>query len=83
MHLQICMGARARWELADMLAMRHEKASVYGGFYYLTPEQKKEKTHGLIEKRPFAFPWFASDIGAYAAFSQKISHLPKRFGKIC
>lgn len=70
MHLQICMGGpEVWWELADMLGDEtlRKLLSVYGGFYYLTPEQKKEKTHGLIEKRPFAFPWFASDIGAYAA----------------
>ena len=70
MHLQICMGGpEVWWELADMLGDEtlRKLLSVYGGFYYLTPEQKSEKTNGQIENRPFAFPWFASDIGAYAA----------------
>lgn len=59
MHLQICMGGpEVWWELADMLGDEtlRKLLSVYGGFYYLTPEQKKEKTHGLIEKRPFCIP---------------------------
>ena len=59
----------AAMQCSDIL--QEKLLSVYGGFYYLTPEQKKEKTHGLIEKHPFAFPWFASDIGAYAAFLTK------------
>lgn len=70
MHLQICMGGpEVWWELADMLGDEtlRKLLSVYGGFYYLTPRQKSEKTNGQIENRPFAFPWFASDIGAYAA----------------
>ena len=70
MHLQICMGGpEVWWELADMLGDEtlRKLLSVYGGFYYLTPMQKSEKTNGQIENRPFAFPWFASDIGAYAA----------------
>ena len=84
MHLQICMGGpEVWWELADMLGDEtlRKLLSVYGGFYYLTPEQKKEKTHGLIEKRPFAFPWFASDIGAYAAFFTKDKSLAKTVWK--
>ena len=84
MHLQICMGGpEVWWELADMLGDEtlRKLLSVYGGFYYLTPEQKKEKTHGLIEKRPFAFPWFASDIGAYAAFLTKDKTLAKTVWK--
>lgn len=70
MHLQICMGGpEVWWELADMLGDEtlRKLLSIYGGFYYLTPRQKSEKTNGQIENRPFAFPWFASDIGAYAA----------------
>ena len=70
MHLQICMGGpEIWWELADMLEDDTLKKllSNYGSFYYLTPKQKSEKTDGQIENRPFAFPWFASDIGAYAA----------------
>ena len=84
MHLQICMGGpEVWWELADMLGDEtlRKLLSIYGGFYYLTPEQKKEKTHGLIEKRPFAFPWFASDIGAYAAFFTKDESLAKTVWK--
>ena len=84
MHLQICMGGpEVWWELADMLGDEtlRKLLSIYGGFYYLTPEQKKEKTHGLIEKRPFAFPWFASDIGAYAAFFTKDKSLAKTVWK--
>lgn len=84
MHLQICMGGpEVWWELADMLGDEtlRKLLSVYGGFYYLTPEQKKEKTHGSIEKRPFAFPWFASDIGAYAAFFTKDKSLAKTVWK--
>lgn len=84
MHLQICMGGpEVWWELADMIGDEtlRKLLSVYGGFYYLTPEQKKEKTHGLIEKRPFAFPWFASDIGAYAAFFTKDESLAKTVWK--
>lgn len=84
MHLQIGMGGpEVWWELADMLGDEtlRKLLSIYGGFYYLTPEQKKEKTHGLIEKRPFAFPWFASDIGAYAAFFTKDKSLAKTVWK--
>lgn len=46
MHLQICMGGpEVWWELADMLGDEtlRKLLSVYGGFYYLTPEQKKRR----------------------------------------
>ena len=46
MHLQICMGGpEVWWELADMIGDEtlRKLLSVYGGFYYLTPEQKKRE----------------------------------------
>ena len=70
MHLQICMGGPEIWiELADMLEDEALKAMLkfYGRFYFLSPEEKGEETGGQIKDRPFAFPWFASDLGAYAA----------------
>ena len=74
MHLQICMGGPQVWfETAYMLDNEVLKKMLtdYGKFYFLSKEEKKEATGGLIEKRSFAYPYFAAGLGAYSANIKK------------
>ena len=69
-HLQICMGAPQIWmEMAELLEDEEWKDMLaeYGRFYFLPVEQKREESHGLIGKRVFSYPMFATAIGAYGA----------------
>lgn len=75
MHLQVCQGGSHIWlELMHMLegvsgyGTKFAKLlAEYGRFYMLSPEEKKEATNGLIDKRPFSFPYFASGLAAFSA----------------
>lgn len=81
MHLQICMGGPEIWmEAADMLedAEFVKLLLDHGRFYFLRPEEKKKETGGQIEKRPFAFPYFASALAAYSAAGRKDAKLAKQ-----
>ncbi|MDL2302670.1 hypothetical protein LJC58_10035, partial [Lachnospiraceae bacterium OttesenSCG-928-D06] len=78
MHLQICMGGPEIWfELADILEDEEFKEMLadYGRFYFLSQEEKRNETKGLITNRPFSFPHFASDIGAYGAWKNQDKEL--------
>ncbi len=70
MHLQICMGGPQIWmETADMLGNETLKDMMakHGRFYYLTEEERKAESGGLIHKRSFPLKYFATVIGAYSA----------------
>ncbi len=69
-HLQICMGAPQIWmEMGDLLEDEEWKDMLaeYGRFYFLPPEKKQEESRGMIGKRKFSYPMFATGIGAYGA----------------
>lgn len=75
MHLQVCQGGTHIWlELMNMLDGYYDYGTKfakllaeYGSFYMLSQEEKKEATNGLIDKRPFSFPYFASGLAAFSA----------------
>lgn len=69
-HLQVALGAPQIWmELADLL--EDEQWSMllaeYGRFYYLTPQEKKQESKGLIGERAFLYPIMAAAMAAYGA----------------
>lgn len=69
-HLQICMGAPQIWmEMADLLEDEEWKDMLadYGRFYFLSPEEQRKESGGLIGRRTFSYPMFATSIGAYGA----------------
>lgn len=86
MHLQVCQGGTHIWlELMNMLdgysdyGTRFAKLlAEYGSFYMLSREEKKEATNGLIDSRPFAFPYFASGLAAFSAVFLKNEELDKK-----
>ena len=75
MHLQVCQGGTEIWfELMKVLEgvdgfenVLPKLLADYGAFYPLTPEEKEKITNGRISLRPFAFPYFAGALSAYAA----------------
>ena len=78
MHLQICMGGPQIWlETAYMLNNEKLKKMLvdHGHFYFLSKEEKRKKTNGLITNRPFSLPYFAAGLGAYSAFVNKDRNL--------
>ncbi|MCD8312239.1 MAG: hypothetical protein LUD43_07090 [Firmicutes bacterium] len=73
-HLQICMGAAETWlELSLLLdeSLWDDMLVEYGQFYFLDRESQLEKSHGLIGKRQFSFPYMASAVGAYSAMKRE------------
>ncbi len=91
MHLQVCQGGTHIWlELMDMLdgysdyGTRFAKLlAEYGKFYMLSPEEKRKATNGLIDRRPFSFPYFASGLAAFSSAFYKDEQLAgKVLGKI-
>lgn len=69
-HLQICMGGPQVWlEMADLLEndMIRRLLTELGRFYCLPPEEKSRITNGLIFRRPFSWPMFATGMIAYSA----------------
>ena len=80
-HLQICMGAPSTWmEMADLLSDEEWKQMLaeYGRFYFLPEEEKQKESNGLIGKRQFTIPMFATGIGAYGAKRLKDKELADR-----
>ena len=86
MHLQVCQGGTHIWlELMDMLdgysdyGTRFAKLlAEYGKFYMLSPEEKRKATNGLIDRRPFSFPYFASGLAAFSAVYLKDEELVQK-----
>lgn len=86
MHLQVCQGGTHIWlELMQMLegisgyeAKFAKLLAEYGRFYMFSPEEKKKATNGLIHKRPFSFPYFASGLAAFAASHLNDEKLAKK-----
>ena len=69
-HLQICMGAPSIWmEMADLLDDDEWRQMLadYGRFYFLPEDEKQKESNGILEKRQFTLPMFATGIGAYGA----------------
>lgn len=69
-HLQAALGGPQVWmELADLLEDEEWKQQIasYGRFYYLTPEEKLQESHGLIGTRSFQYPIMAAAMAAYGA----------------
>lgn len=78
MHLQICMGGPEIWmETADMLNSEtlRNLLDAQGSFYFLTSEEKAKATNGEIVNRPYSYPYFAANIGAYSAWRNDNSEL--------
>lgn len=69
-HLQICMGAPSIWmEMADLMEDEEWKKMLadYGRFYFLPEDEKQKESGGILGKRQFTLPMFATGIGAYGA----------------
>ena len=69
-HLQISLGGPQVWmELADLLGDEKwsELIAQYGRFYYLSPEEKREESRGLVGERVFLYPVMAAAMAAYGA----------------
>ncbi|MCR5824570.1 MAG: hypothetical protein K6G60_09105 [Lachnospiraceae bacterium] len=73
-HLQICMGGPSIWlEMADLLEDEEWKDMLaeYGRIYFLSSEERAKATNGLVGKREFSIPMFATCLGAYGAMRLK------------
>lgn len=80
-HLQICMGGPQVWlETADMLGddTLKELLAELGSFYYLSPEEKAERTGGRIWKRPFSWQMFAAGVAAFSAMRNNDAALAEK-----
>ena len=69
-HLVACMGGPQVWmELADLLDDEEFKDMLveYGEFYYMSGEEKKEYSKGLVEGGGFVYPYMVAGLAAYAA----------------
>jgi hypothetical protein len=64
------MGAPSIWmEMAELLDDEEwrQMLAEYGRFYFLPDDEKQKESNGLIGKRQFTIPMFATGIGAYGA----------------
>lgn len=80
-HLQICMGSPQIWfELAELLGDEDFKRMLaeLGRFYFLTDEERKKESGGILGKRQFTYPFMAAGMGAYAAKYLGDAELAKR-----
>ena len=70
MHLQACMGETEVWlETADMLENEDlaEMTARNGLYFSLSPEERAEKSDGLLEGRQFGSPIYSAEMQAWAA----------------
>ena len=70
MHLQACMGETEIWlETADMLdsAALRDMTAQNGLYFFLSPEERNEKSHGLLQDRQFGSPIYSAEMQAWAA----------------
>ena len=70
MHLQACMGETEVWlETADMLENEtlSEMTAGNGLYFYLSPEQRMEKSGGLLRGRAFGGTVYSAEMQAWAA----------------
>ena len=70
MHLQACMGEPEIWlETADMLgsAALAEMTARNGLYFYLSEEERLEKSGGLLRGRTFGSPVYSAEMQAWAA----------------
>ncbi|NLZ80336.1 MAG: hypothetical protein GX913_00805 [Clostridiales bacterium] len=77
-HLAICMGGPQTWfEIADMIEDPEftEMIAEYGEFYFMSAEEKIEKSGGLINGKGWSYPYMAAGIVAYAAKYYKSKEL--------
>ncbi len=85
-HLAICMGAPSVWfEMADTLSnaqLFKDMLAEYGAFYLLSPEEKREKSGGLLPGDGWAFPYMAAAMCAYSAKRRGDTALAKRVWEI-
>ncbi len=73
-HLALCMGGPQTWfELTECLDDEEfcEMLAEYGEFYYLSPEEKVEASHGLRKGTGWPYPYMAAGLAAYSAKYQK------------
>ncbi len=79
-HLQICMGAAQTWlELGDLLEDEEWKKMMadFGKFYYMSQEERKERSGGRIGNRTASLPFMAAAMGAFGAAYYKDENLAK------
>lgn len=73
-HLAVCMGgpetAFELLEYTDDDRLR-EYMIEYGRFYFMSPEEKREYSKGLIDGEGFSFPYMAAAMVAFAAEETK------------
>lgn len=84
-HLSICMGGPQIWfETADMLKRDDFKKMLadFGRLYFLSQEEKNQRTGGLIGERRFSLPFFASTMAAYGAVWYRDEALAKQTWEI-
>ena len=70
MHLQACMGGPEVWlETADMLGSTSLERLVAenGLYFFLSPEERNERSKGLLQKRQFGSPIYSAEMQAWAA----------------
>ena len=70
MHLQACMGETEVWlETAEMLDNNElaEMTARNGMFFYLSPEERTERSGGLLHDRQFGSPIYSAEMQAWAA----------------
>ncbi len=73
-HLAVCMGGPQTWiELTTLLDDPEFKEMMveYGQFYFLSPEDKRKASNGLIDGSGFVYPYMASALAAFAARETK------------
>lgn len=84
-HLQICMGAAQTWlELGDLLEDDEWKKMMadFGRFYYMSQEERKKASDGLIGERIGSLPFMAAAMGAYGAAYYKDETLARKTWQI-
>lgn len=73
MHLQACMGETEVWlETAEMLRNKDlaEMTAQNGQYFFLSPEERTEISHGLLLTRQFGSPIYSAEMQAWAAMKE-------------